>query len=190
MEQEEKPGINFEAFVKEYSDILYSYLARITGSGADAEDILQETLIKIAASLADLKDPSVVKTWAFRIATNTAMDLFRKNGKYNIVEFDENIFEAEEPGSGVEDRVIVEEMNDCIRKEMSRLAPHYYTVLILFFFEHMSIAEIADICGISVSAVKVRLHRGKNLLKMILSEGCNFYYDKNSNIRCVSKSPE
>jgi RNA polymerase sigma-70 factor (ECF subfamily) len=183
-------SINFESFVKEYSSQIYLYLARLTGKGEDAEDILQETLIRIAESLHSLKDPSSLKTWAFRIATNTAMDQFRKNGRYSIVEFDENIHEPDEQESGVEDKVIVDEMNECIRNEMSRLAPHYHTVLILYFFEHMSINEIADICGITVSAVKVRLHRGKNLLKKILSEGCSFYYDKNSNIRCVSKAPE
>lgn len=190
MEPGNSAGINFESFVKEYSDSIYNYLARLTGRGEDAEDILQETLVKIAGALPELKDSASIKTWAFRIATNTAMDLFRKNGRCNFVEFDENLHETEEQGSSVEDKVIVEEMNECIRREMSRLAPHYYTVLILYFFEHMNIAEIADICDTSVSAVKVRLYRGKNLLKQILSDGCSFYYDKNSNIRCVSKATE
>jgi len=183
-------GISFESFAKDYSDSLFRYLSKLTGGGDEAEDILQETLIKIAESLPDLNDISKIKTWAFRIATNTAMDFFRKNSRFMHIEFDENLHEPEITENDIEDKIIVDEMNECIRREMSRIAPHYNTVLILYFFEHMSIAEIAGICDISVSAVKVRLHRGKKLLNKVLSEGCSFYYDKNSNLRCSSKPQE
>ncbi len=187
MEKDNISVINFESFVKEYSGPIYMYLSRLTGNSEDAEDILQETMIKIAGALPDLKDPSVIKTWAFRIATNTAMDMFRKNGRSSFVEFDENLHETDEKGSSIEERVIVEEMNECILREMGRLAPHYYMVLVLHYYEHMGLAEIAEVCDISISAAKVRLHRAKGMLKKILSEGCSFYYDSNSNIRCVSR---
>jgi len=187
MNSNDTAGISFESFAKEYSEPLYRYLRKLTGGGDEAEDILQETLIKIAGSLSDLKDISKVRTWAFRVATNTAMDFFRKSGKNSYIEFDENLYEPGADGGDIEDKIIQDEMNECIRREMSRIAPHYNTVLVLYFFEHMSIAEIANICDISVTAVKVRLHRGKKLLNRVLSEGCNFYYDKNSNICCSSK---
>jgi RNA polymerase sigma-70 factor (ECF subfamily) len=190
MELKKIAEISIESFVKDYNESLYRYLQKITGSSEDAEDILQESLIKIAESLTDLNDHSRLKIWAFRIATNTAMDFFRKNCKVSYIEFDERLYDPETEERDIEDKIIVDEMNECIRGEMSRIAPHYNTVLILYFFEHMNISEIANICEISVSTVKVRLHRGKKLLNRILSEGCNFYYDKNSNIRCVSKPIE
>jgi RNA polymerase sigma-70 factor (ECF subfamily) len=190
MEAKDTSCVSIESFIRDYNDALYRYLRKITGSGEDAEDILQESLIKIAESLSSLNDPLKIKTWAFRIATNTAMDFFRKSKRANYVEFDEKLYEPDIMENDIEDKIIVDEMNECIRGEMSRIAPNYNTVLILYFFEHMSIAEIASICDISAATVKIRLHRGKKLLNKILAEGCNFYYDKNSNIRCSSKNPE
>lgn len=182
MEIKDTSVISIESFIKDYNDALYRYLRKITGSGEDAEDILQESLIKIAESLSSLNDPLRIKTWAFRIVTNTAMDFFRKNKKVNYVEFDEKLYDPEIKEDDIEDKIIVDEMNECIRGEMSRIAPNYNNVLILYYFEHMNISEIASICDISLATVKIRLHRGKKLLNKILSEGCNFYYDKNSNI--------
>jgi RNA polymerase sigma factor (sigma-70 family) len=180
----------FEVFVKQYSNALYNYLKKLTGIGEDAEDLLQEVLIKIAERLPDLRDPARIKTWAFRIATNTAIDFFRKSGKFDQVEFDESLLDGDSANGDIEDELVVDEMNECIRREMGRIAPLYQTALVLYYFEHMTVPEIANICDISVPAVKIRLHRGKRLLNRVLTEGCNFYYDKNSNMRCSSKSKQ
>ncbi len=181
---------DFESFVKEHSDALYNYLKRLTGNGEDAEDVLQEVLIKIAERFSDLREPAKIKTWAFRIATTTAIDSFRKNGKSEHPAFDESLLDRAIAEDDIEDGVVVDEMNECIRNEISRMPSHYRTALVLFFYEHMTISEIAGICDISESSVKIRLHRGKNLLGNMLNEGCNFYYDRNSNMRCSSKSKE
>jgi len=178
---------SFELFVRQYSKPLYNYLKKLTGIGEDAEDLLQEVLIKIAERLPDLRDPAKIKTWAFRIATNTAIDFFRKRGKFDQVEFDESLLDGDAANSDIEDEAVVNEMNECIRGEMGRIAPLYHTTLVLYYFEHMAVPEIAKICDISVPAVKIRLHRGKRLLNRVLTEGCNFYFDKNSNMRCSSK---
>ena len=181
---------SFELFVRQYSKPLYNYLKKLTGIGEDAEDLLQEVLIKIAERLPDLRDPAKIKTWAFRIATNTAIDFFRKRGKFDQVEFDESLLDGDAANSDIEDEAVVNEMNECIRGEMGRIAPLYHTTLVLYYFEHMAVPEIAKICDISVPAVKIRLHRGKRLLNRVLTEGCNFYFDKNSNMRCSSKSKQ
>ncbi|TAL32231.1 MAG: RNA polymerase sigma factor [Spirochaetes bacterium] len=178
---------SFEYFYREHGEALYNYLRKLTGQEEDAEDLLQETLVKIAAHLSDLEDSSRTRSWAFSIATNTAVDFFRRRGGKDIVLFDERIHGGGAASGDIEDRVIVDEMNECIRGEMGRIAPHYHIVLVLHYFEHMSVEEIAGVCGISISAVKVRLHRGRLLLNSILTRGCNFYYDRDSNIRCTRK---
>ncbi len=178
---------DFGEFVRTHGDALFNYLKKLTGVGEDAEDLLQEVYIKIAGRLPDLEDPSKIKTWAFRIATTTAIDFFRKHGGKAALAIDETMPDAATGAGDIEDMVIVDEMNECIRREMGRIAPLYHTVLVLYFFEHMTIAEIAAVCDISESAVKVRLHRGKILLNRILREGCNFYYDSNNNMRCSSR---
>jgi RNA polymerase sigma-70 factor, ECF subfamily len=187
MNPDANDAYSFESFFREHGDALYNYLRKLTGQEEDAEDLLQEALVKIASHLSDLDDPTRIKSWAFSIATNTAVDFFRRRGGKDIVLFDERVHGGDTGSGDIEDRVIVDEMNECIRREMGRIAPHYHIVLVLHYFEHMSVAEIAEVCGISVSSVKVRLHRGKLLLNSILTKGCNFYYDKNSNIRCTPK---
>jgi RNA polymerase sigma-70 factor (ECF subfamily) len=187
----DSPGcISLDSYINNYNDLLFRYLNKLTGSEDDAEDILQESLIKIAECLPDLNDPSKLKTWSLRIATNTAMDFFRKNRKFVQIEFNETQHDAEVNDTDIIDRIMIEKMNRCIHKKMHCIAPHYNTAITLFFFENMSISEIADICDVSVSAVKVRLHRGKNLLKKMLLEGCNFYINDNNDIRCYSKFPD
>ena len=180
---------DFENFVKTYGDAVYNYLNKLAGDGMDAEDIMQEALLKIADGLPELRDPAKIKTWAFRIATNAAIDFLRGRNKSNTV-FDESLINDADGGDDIEDRAVVDEMSECIRREMGRLASHYHTVMVLHYFEQMSVAEISKICEISESTVKIRLHRGRLLLNRMLSEGCNFYYDRNSNMRCSSRVKE
>ncbi len=62
--------------------------------------------------------------------------------------------------------------------------------MLLFHFEGLTIDEIACACDLTSSAVKVRLHRGKRLLRDSLNNACDFYYDDNSNLQCSKRSSD
>jgi RNA polymerase sigma-70 factor (ECF subfamily) len=70
--------LSFEGVAEELSNPLRSYLERLAGNRATAEDLLQETLVKIARGLPAFEGRSSVKTWAFSIATRVATDHFRR----------------------------------------------------------------------------------------------------------------
>jgi RNA polymerase sigma-70 factor (ECF subfamily) len=174
-------------FVSDNQDRLYNFLIRLTNNALDAEDILQEVLLKVAGSISDLKEPQKIRAWAYKIATNTAMDYFRRNGKMHCLEYDDDIILTADNVDTVDDLIISDEMNRCIRDKIDLIPVNYRTALILFYFENVQISDIAIICSTSVSSVKVRLLRAKEMMNRILNAHCHLYYD-DQKLMCCQKS--
>lgn len=174
---------SFEDIASELSQPLLRYLTKMTGNAVDAEDLLQQTLLRIATNLSQFKGDASVKTWAFKIATNIAIDFFRKNKKNKYVEFPK----TDKYSYDDSNKIIIKEMNDCIRKVIDTLPPNYRSALILTNFEGKSIEETATICDISISLAKVRVHRAKKHLQEALEKKCEFYSDKDGSFRCTEK---
>jgi RNA polymerase sigma-70 factor (ECF subfamily) len=177
--------IAFADVMQRYNDYLYNYLNKLAGDSA--EDLLQETLLRASQSYSDLKDVANAKAWLFRIATNIAMDYFRSRRSELLCDDDECLEIPDTNGRDAEESYLIEEMNDCIGRIVGNLPYLYRVVMLLFHFEGLSINEVASICDISPSAVKVRLHRGKEILRKSLNKACDFYYDSDSNLRCSEK---
>ena len=76
--------LTFDDVAAKYSKPLLAYLVRMTRDSADAHDLLQEALIRIARALPKLRSPEAVKGWAYRIATNVAIDHLRKKRKGSV----------------------------------------------------------------------------------------------------------
>lgn len=183
MTTDEKPLPSFEQLVGELSGPLFGYLRKMLGNGADADDLLQETLMRIARSLPTLEKSAAVKSWAFRIASNLAIDHIRRNKRASLVEFTEE----HDPDDQEEDRLVLDEMNSCVREVIDGLPPDYRAAIVLFNLEGKSVAETAEILGTSVGATKVRIHRAKQRLKEALNRECVYYTTPDGNIRCDRK---
>lgn len=182
----EKPIPSFEELAADLGEQLTAYLTRMTGNGADADDLLQETLIRIARALPTFEGRSSPKNWAYKIATNVAIDFLRKTKKGTFTA----LVETEVRSNGdEEDRLVLDEMNDCVREVIDGLPPDYRAALILFNLQGRSVAETAQILDISISAAKVRIHRAKACLKEELSRECDFYTSDEGNVRCDRKDP-
>jgi RNA polymerase sigma-70 factor (ECF subfamily) len=123
--------LSFEGVAEELSNPLRSYLERLAGNRATAEDLLQETLVKIARGLPAFEGRSSVKTWAFSIATRVATDHFRRPAsKARIVDFDEAA-EPEAPEPDIGDSLVIDEMSACVRGVIDGLPGDYRTALVL-----------------------------------------------------------
>jgi RNA polymerase sigma-70 factor (ECF subfamily) len=177
--------IAFAEILQRYNDYLYNYLNKLAGDSA--EDLLQETLLRASQNYSDLKDVANVKAWLFRIATNVAMDHFRSRRTELQCDDDECMEIPDTNKKDAEESFIIEEMNDCIGRVIGNIPYLYRVVMLLYHFEGLSIDEIASACDISPSAVKVRLYRGKEILKKSLNKACDFYFDSDSNLRCSEK---
>ena len=96
---------------------------------------------------------------------------------------------AFDPGfhSSTDKMVIRKEMSLCVREFIDRLPPNYQRVLLLSEVKGMTNQEMADILGISLENVKIRLHRARRKLKESLDEGCDFYHNEENVLVCDRK---
>jgi RNA polymerase sigma-70 factor (ECF subfamily) len=175
----------FEDVAQELSGSLRRYLERLVGNRATADDLLQETLLKIARALPDFEGRSSVKNWAFTIATRVATDHFRRpQNRAQIVDVEESepILETD-----TDQQLVVDEMSSCVREVIDSLPEDYRTAMVLHDLEGQTAAQVAEIVGCSIATAKIRIHRARRRLKEALDEECRFYRDKDNVFRCDRK---
>ena len=190
-----RPEYEFKKIYDEYYPRIIQYLSRMVGP-IDAEDMAQDVFDKINNGLGGFHGKSKLSTWIFRIATNTVIDRSRsaayKQKKENIAIEDGAEHQATRASvsdkSPVTDQLVIrKEMSDCVNEFIDNLPPDYKTVIVLSEVEGVSNKEIAEILGISVDNVKIRLHRARARLRAALKEGCDFYYNDQNTLACDRK---
>ena len=148
----QKCGCAREA-VEKYGDMLYRISLLILKNTADAEDAVQETFIKYFTKAPEFTDAEHEKAWRITVATNRCRDMLRYRSRHET--------ESEE----VLNTYAVEKSDSGILEALMELSDKYRIIMILFYVEQYKIDEIADITGVSGSAVKMRLSRGRKLLE-------------------------
>jgi RNA polymerase sigma-70 factor, ECF subfamily len=148
-----------------------------------ADDLIQETFLRIQEGRDRLRDPSKMKSWIFRIAYNLCQDHFRaRKGSSPIEGIEKDLIDLEE--SSIQKKLEQEEMSQCIQDKINLLPESLRSVVIFADVMDFSLQEIADILGLSLENVKVRLHRARKKLKVILEEKCTFEIDERSVLVC------
>ena len=189
---------NFSDIYREFYPKITHYLTRLVGEH-EAEDVAQTVFEKVNTNLSTFKGESKLSTWVFKIATNAALDRLKSpsykrtpSGPLAPVPLQtvENIEMAFNKPSSPDQKVIRDEMSDCVREFVDRLQTDYKTILVLNELEGFTNTEIADILQISVDAAKIRLHRARAKLKKELEKGCDFYHDERSELACDRKQPK
>jgi RNA polymerase sigma-70 factor (ECF subfamily) len=129
-----------------------------------------------------------VKTWAFSIATRVAADHFRDTShRARIVDIDETA-EPADADATVDQQLVVDEMNACVRTVIDSLPEDYRAALVLHELEGLTADQVAQVSGCSVATAKIRIHRGRGRLKVALQGQCDFYRDRNNVLRCDRKA--
>ena len=180
----------FEELTEQLSGPLQRYLGRFAGDHQSAEDLLQETLMRISRGLPGFEGRSSLKTWAFSVATRTAIDHLRKSKAGSQIVEIEDAGDLPDPDDLIGERLVIDEMNSCIRDEIDSLTGDYRAAIILHDLEGLTGAETAEIVGCSLATAKIRIHRARARLKKILKKDCNFYRDENQVFRCDRKGSE
>lgn len=175
------------AALEELGTSVTSYLQRYCGDDQLAQDLAQETLMRVARSLPEFNQRSSLKTWAFSIANRVASDHYRRRARsVSEVAFDEDM-EFVDDSPALEQRIIVDEMNTCVREVIDTLPQAYRAALILRELEGLSVAEVAEVSGCSLATAKIRIHRARQRLEETLGETCEFYADGDAVLRCDRK---
>lgn len=157
---------SYEELVRRYERlvgrVLYPYARRETS----AEDLVQETFLRAYDRLETFNPEYRFKTWLLAIANNLGVDTLRR--RREVVEFNQEAHAGS--AGGAELAALEAERSRTVREEIERLPETYSVPLILRYTEDMSYAEIAEVLGITVSAVKSRLFRARAMLAERLEE--------------------
>ncbi|NUU74377.1 RNA polymerase sigma factor [Paenibacillus xylanilyticus] len=152
----------FNKVIQPYRSTLWNYCLKLTGSPWDAEDLLQETLLKSFSSLSRVEQALNPKSYIFRIATNTWMDSIRKNKLETVEIHPENTY--------AEKSVSYSDLYDAIDTMVQVLPPKQTSVLLLVDIYNFTAKEVAEIIASTEGAVYSLLQRARNNMKKLHSQ--------------------
>ncbi len=163
----------FSELVRRYERRVYRTARHIVQNDEDAEDVLQEAMLKAFEHLDSFQGNSKFYTWLVRIAVNESLMKLRKRKSDRSVSLDESIETDEEPivreiavwDDNPEQRYSQTELREILDKAIDSLKPIFRTVFILRDVEELSTEETAEILGLSIAAVKSRLLRARLQLR-------------------------
>ena len=175
-----KSEFELEAMV--HTEALYRTAVRMTKNPGDAEDLVQETLLKAYKSFDRFEKGTNAKAWLFKIMTNTFINTYRARQKVSTSvsfdEIDDSYLHSQITGmsseSGNPEKDFFNKVLDAdVVAAIEKLPEEFRMVVVLAFNEGFAYQEIADILGIQVGTVKSRLHRGRKILQKLLWEYTN-----------------
>lgn len=163
-----------KAFFEMYYQKVYQTAYFIVKDQYLAQDITQETFLKAFQSMDTLQDQKKMGAWLATIATRTAIDFIRMQKNRNDIPTEDVYIDVEiarkQISSSVEEVVEKNILKNAIRKNIAELKPPEYREVLLLKYEYeLRDEEIAKHLGVSVGAVKSRLHRARKRLKTVLS---------------------
>jgi RNA polymerase sigma-70 factor (ECF subfamily) len=170
-----------ELLVETYGDRVYRLALRITGSNEDAEEVAQDALWTAARKVSTFKGEAAFGSWLYRIAANAAYQKLRtRKAKAHEIAMDDVLpaFDAAgrhfEPMADWSDRVDEQALQGELRRVLGaaidELPPDYRTALVMHDVEGLSNPDIAEALGISLPAVKSRVHRSRLFVRKQLAE--------------------
>ncbi|MEK6676375.1 MAG: sigma-70 family RNA polymerase sigma factor [Planctomycetota bacterium] len=162
-------GGGFELLARRHHAELYQFAMRITASSAAAEDVVQETMLRVYLSASSFDPERKFKSWLFAIAANKARDYLRNRERKHEVPLDGYAEDEQESGRRFvdllsaepipqEDDLGTEDRRRLVRSAIGLMPVKLREVLILAYYHRFSYREIGDIVNIPVGTVKSRLH--------------------------------
>lgn len=158
----------FDRLMKIYQPKALRVAYLISGSYADSEDIVQETFVACYLNRQEIKNPKAFKSWFYKTLSRNAWRVCRRQNRETPTE------EVYKDGSAAPGEVLKElimrEEETLIYEAIRSLPVKHRTILVLYYYNEMSIKEIAKACGCLDGTVKSRLYHGKQKLKEILKQ--------------------
>ncbi len=166
----------FDVSVTEFVAKLRGFIRARVPDDATADDLTQETLLKVYRSRGSLREDDRLEAWLYRIARRTLIDYYRKRRP------NEQLPPSLKSQSEDELRTIREAVLFSTIRFMGELQDAYRVPLQLSELEGMSMATIALRLGLSLTAVKSRIRRGRQMLKKMLQNCCRFEFDQRGKV--------
>ncbi|MGN0161342.1 MAG: RNA polymerase sigma factor [Lachnospiraceae bacterium] len=155
--------------VDTYGDMVYRLALTQMKNKSDAEDIFQEVFLRLVKNISKLQSEEHVKAWLIRVTLNCCKSHFMSFWNRNVQGFEEDQRDLEPAQESKEINDLLEE-KDRVTVSVSHLPKKYRSVVYLFYYEEMSLEEIAQTTGLNVNTVKSRLFRARTMLKKELGD--------------------
>ncbi len=162
--------------IREYKDGLIFYLYGICGNITTAEELMEDTFVKLAIKKPHFKGNSSFKTWLYAIGRNVALDRLRRESRMKTVSPDE-CAELTDDGEELLPSYLKEERSITLHRTMGKLCPDYRQVLWLVYFEEMTNSEAATVMNKKSRQIENLLYRAKKSLKSELEKE-GFVYEE------------
>jgi RNA polymerase sigma-70 factor (ECF subfamily) len=170
----------FEALFRRYGTKVYGQAFNITGNAADAEEVVQEVFLTVYQKVKTFRGESAFSTWLYRLTFNAALSRLRRQKKRETVSIEDYLPRFAEDGhhlvrpvvdwsQEIEQRLTCESLRRILREALDLLSPTDRAVVVMSDLEGIPNREIAEAVGLTVTAVKARLHRARLFLRGKLS---------------------
>jgi len=160
--------------INEYNKGLTLYLNSFVNNLTTADDLSEDTFVKIGLKKPHFSGKSSFKTWLYAIGRNIALDYLRKSSKISVVSIDE--CEEQRDVNAFEKDCLKEEQKEIVHKTMKNLKSEYRQILWLIYFEELSTKETAEVMKKSVHNIESTLSRARKALKSELA-GKGYSYE-------------
>ena len=196
-----KDIIHFKSLVRRYQNRLYTVAVRILAETGEAEEVVQDTFLKVHQNLDSFRKEASFAAWIFRITHNHCVDKLRfkqrKRGVQTLSFDPQSTFEQDnlsecslsavtqlpDPNPGPAQQLDHNEREEMIVQSLEQLPDSQRAVLVLHDIEGFSYQEIANIVGASIGTVRSRLHYGRIRLKELLKP----YFANSNNVSATSR---
>lgn len=161
----------FSILVDRYKDLVFTLAIRMLKQREEAEEVSQDVFVKVFKSLHKFKGDSKLSTWIYKVTYNTCLDAIKKHKRKHIeVKIDKyNAYDIEVIDDAFE-KLADDDRQKEVKSCVEALASEDSFILTLYYFEELSLDEIAKITALKANNVKVKLHRARKRLAVIMKQ--------------------
>jgi RNA polymerase sigma-70 factor (ECF subfamily) len=163
--------MKFETLANQHKDEVYRQMIRACGNREDAEDVLAEALVKAYRHLSQLRDSRAFRAWLAQIARRVCWQLKQREALQPVLQLSMIEDEGREIPSSerpLEQQIALQEMSSLLHEAVDKLGDEYRSVYVWRDLEDVPAKEVAKRLGISIAAVKSRLHRARKSVRNTL----------------------
>jgi len=165
---------SWDEIVRLHADRVYRLAYRLSGNRADAEDLTQETFVRVFRSLADYT-PGTFEGWLHRITTNLFLDMVRRRGRLRMEGLPEDTDRLAGDDPSPEQVWSETHLDPDLQAALDELPPEFRAAVVLCDVEGLSYEEIGATLGVKLGTVRSRIHRGDRLCARHWSDAGNWY---------------
>jgi RNA polymerase sigma factor (sigma-70 family) len=158
----------WEDVARNHGRFLYTVAYRLTGNSDDAQDLVQEVLLKVRKGLETYK-PGSLEGWLSRITTNTFLDETRRRRRRPVDLLPDDPDRVLPAGPAADVALAAEVLPDNVQQALARLPEEYRTAVVLCDVVGLSYSEIGEALDVPVGTVRSRIHRGRAQLRKVLA---------------------